>query len=78
MDNLNPDEPIPQSPHVTLRGLCTWTYVLQYLLCILWIVRTLNLSTSSAVCISNFEYVYRVMLTEQLVRKSKVRIWRSM
>ncbi len=34
MDNFNPDEPIPQSSHVTLWGLCTLIYVLRYLLCV--------------------------------------------
>jgi hypothetical protein len=38
MDNFNPDEPIPLSPHVTLWGrLCTLIYILMYLLCVLWI-----------------------------------------
>jgi hypothetical protein len=40
------------------------------------IVCILNLSTLSEVRISNFEYVYRVMHSEKLVHKSKVRIWR--
>ncbi len=84
MDNLNPDKPILQSPHVTLWGLCTSIYVLRYLLCVLCIVHISNLSTLSEVCISNsstlsevsisnFEYVYRVMRSEKLVRKLKVR-----
>ncbi len=49
MDNINPDEQIPQSPYVTLWGICTSIYVLRYLLCILWIVRISNLSTLSEV-----------------------------
>jgi hypothetical protein len=78
MDNFNPDEAIPLSPHVTLWGLiCTSIYVLWYLLCVLWIVLILNLSTLSEVIISNFMYVYRVMRSEKLVHKSKVHIWRS-
>ncbi len=40
-------------------------------------VRISNLGMLSEVCISNFEYVYRVMRSEKLVRKLKVRIWRS-
>jgi hypothetical protein len=43
-----------------------------------YVVRISNLSTLSEVLILNFEYVYRVMGSEKLVRKSKVRIWRSM
>jgi hypothetical protein len=35
MDNFNPDEPIPRSPHVTLWGLRTLIYVLWYLICVL-------------------------------------------
>ncbi len=30
MDNFNPAEPYPQSPHVTLWGLRTLIYILQY------------------------------------------------
>jgi hypothetical protein len=39
LDNFNPDEPIPQNPHVTLWGLRTSLYVLRYPLCILiWFI----------------------------------------
>ncbi len=42
-----------------------------------YVVRTSNSSTLSEVSILNFEYVYRVMGSEKLVRKLKVRISRS-
>ncbi len=42
-----------------------------------YIVRILNWSTLSEVRISNFEYVYRVLGSGNLVRESKVRMWRS-
>ncbi len=54
MDNFNPAELIPWSPHVTRCGLCTSIYVLQYLKYVLWIVCILKLSTLSEVRISNF------------------------
>jgi hypothetical protein len=67
MDNFIPDEPMPRSPHIY-----TWEplyfNILQYLLCVLWIVRILNLSTLREVRISNFESVFRVMRSEKLVR----------
>jgi hypothetical protein len=77
MDNFNPNEPIPQSPHETLFGLCTLIYVLGYSLRILWIVHMLNLIMLSEVRKSNLEYIYRVMRSGKLVRKLKVCTWRS-
>ncbi len=53
MDNFNPAEQIPQSPHVTLWGLCTLIYVLQYSIYVHWIVCILNSSMLSEVRILN-------------------------
>jgi hypothetical protein len=77
MNNLNPDELIPRSPHVC-GGLCTDSiYVLRHLLCVLWILHISNSITLSEVCIPNFKSIYRVMCSEKSISKSKVRISRE-
>jgi hypothetical protein len=73
-EELEVDEPILQSPHVTLSGLSTSLYVLHNSICVRRKNTYIKFEYVNQSIYIEFEYVFGVMRSKIIVRKSKVRI----